>query len=719
MLMMRRTGFWGLVPLLLGPMCALAIEVGEIRVNSALNQLFDATIPLPNLTPEELDRFSVKVASPAMFSEFGLDRARVVDQLVFSLQYDAEGQVYVKMVSMQPIREPSLALLLEFGWPRGKTFREYTVLLDPVQRLARRGKERSKTVLDAGNEPGAVPETPKGVITVNTAIGKPSSEPLTVAGAPAAPVPAYRPGDQYGPVLPGEGLWGIALKLRPDPGITREQMMQALFKANPQAFSKAGISGLKGGSMLRIPTLREIAEFSGSAVAAQLAGMNAPAEATAAAASTAPAETTAATKPAAPAEATAATKPAAPAEPPAPTAPLLSETMPAAQSTGKGPDVFVLAPPTPLEPAPVAEAVKAPPVAEPPVAEAVKAPPVAEPPVAGAVKAPPVAEPPVAEAVKAPASESPADAAPVMAEMESAGLMEHISVTPLLFLAVSEVMMTAVQLPTPLASGPGHRFAESPPVLASAEPAPVAVSAAPVEPTPVAVSAAPVEPTPVAVSAAPVEPAPVAVPAAPAEPAPVAAAPVEPTPVAVPAAPVEPAPVAAAPVEPAPVAVPAAPAEPAPVAVPAAPAEPAPVAAAPQIPATEAGTVEAQSDGSVNAAPAAPPPVKPGTPAYSAGSNYGPISNNERLWDIAGKLRPDPAIGRDVMMKALFLANPQAFSKPSMDSLKIGATMRVPSLHEILELTGDRIVQQLVEQQQSATNPPTVPVSETATPESR
>ncbi|HNW78642.1 MAG TPA: FimV/HubP family polar landmark protein, partial [Candidatus Competibacteraceae bacterium] len=471
--MMRRTGFWGLVPLLLGPMCALAIEVGEIRVNSALNQLFDATIPLPNLTPEELDRFSVKVASPAMFSEFGLDRARVVDQLVFSLQYDAEGQVYVKMVSMQPIREPSLALLLEFGWPRGKTFREYTVLLDPVQRLARRGKERSKTVLDAGNEPGAVPETPKGVITVNTAIGKPSSEPLTVAGAPAAPVPAYRPGDQYGPVLPGEGLWGIALKLRPDPGITREQMMQALFKANPQAFSKAGISGLKGGSMLRIPTLREIAEFSGSAVAAQLAGMNAPAEATAAAASTAPAETTAATKPAAPAEATAATKPAAPAEPPAPTAPLLSETMPAAQSTGKGPDVFVLAPPTPLEPAPVAEA----------------------------VKAPPVAEPPVAEAVKAPASESPADAAPVMAEMESAGLMEHISVTPLLFLAVSEVMMTAVQLPTPLASGPGHRFAESPPVLASAEPAPVAVSAAPVEPTPVAVPAAPAEPAPVAVPA--------------------------------------------------------------------------------------------------------------------------------------------------------------------------------------------------------------------------
>jgi hypothetical protein len=51
--------------------------------------------------------------------------------------------------------------------------------------------------------------------------------------------------------------------------------------------------------------------------------------------------------------------------------------------------------------------------------------------------------------------------------------------------------------------------------------------------------------------------------------------------------------------------------------------------------------------------------------------------------------------------------------------LKIGSTMRVPSLHEILELTGDKTVRQLMEQQQSATNPPTVPVSETATPESR
>jgi Tfp pilus assembly protein FimV len=35
-------------------MSASALDIGEIQVQSALNQLFDARIPLPTLTPEEL-----------------------------------------------------------------------------------------------------------------------------------------------------------------------------------------------------------------------------------------------------------------------------------------------------------------------------------------------------------------------------------------------------------------------------------------------------------------------------------------------------------------------------------------------------------------------------------------------------------------------------------------------------------------------------------------
>ena len=116
-------GLAWLMPLLLGPACALALDIGEIQVHSSLNQLFDARIPLPTLAPEELSKVSVKLAPAPMFKEFNLERAPVLTNLVFSVEYNTEGQVYVKVVSTKPIQEPSLGLLVEFGWPRGKTFR--------------------------------------------------------------------------------------------------------------------------------------------------------------------------------------------------------------------------------------------------------------------------------------------------------------------------------------------------------------------------------------------------------------------------------------------------------------------------------------------------------------------------------------------------------------------------------------------------------------------
>ena len=177
-----------LTPLLLGPACALALDIGEIQVHSALNQLFDARIPLPALTPEELGKVLVKLAPPPMFKEFDLERAPILTNLVFSIEYNAEGQVYVKVISTKPIREPSLGLLVEFGWPRGKTFREFTVFLDPVQRLAQQPGERSKTVL---NPPAAVSAPPpQPVPPTAVAASRPQPVPPTVAAAPPPqPVP--------------------------------------------------------------------------------------------------------------------------------------------------------------------------------------------------------------------------------------------------------------------------------------------------------------------------------------------------------------------------------------------------------------------------------------------------------------------------------------------------------------------------------------------------
>lgn len=61
----------------------------------------------------------------------------------------------------------------------------------------------------------------------------------------------------YGPVKPGEMLWKIAGKVRPD--VNREQVIIAMLKANPLAFSvHCNFNSLKVGVKLRVPPLAEI-----------------------------------------------------------------------------------------------------------------------------------------------------------------------------------------------------------------------------------------------------------------------------------------------------------------------------------------------------------------------------------------------------------------------------------------------------------------------------
>jgi len=67
-------------------------------------------------------------------------------------------------------------------------------------------------------------------------------------------------------------------------------------------------------------------------------------------------------------------------------------------------------------------------------------------------------------------------------------------------------------------------------------------------------------------------------------------------------------------------------------------------------------------------------------------------------------------------MKALFVANPQAFSKPNMNGLKTGAMSRVPSLREIVDFTGSKAAKPLLEQQETAAMPPAPPALESPVP---
>lgn len=79
--------------------------------------------------------------------------------------------------------------------------------------------------------------------------------------------------------------------------------------------------------------------------------------------------------------------------------------------------------------------------------------------------------------------------------------------------------------------------------------------------------------------------------------------------------------------------------------------------------------------------------------------NYGPIQSGESLWGIGRQITPS-SVSRHQALVALHKANPQAFSTScNMNSLKIGETLRIPSLSEMQALSKAEAIQEMTRQQ--------------------
>lgn len=216
---------------------AQGLGLGDIQTRSALNQNFDADIDLLSVKTGEIDGVRVTLASADAFKRAGVDRPFFLSQLRFKPVRLPDGRAVIHVSSDQPVQEPFLDFLVEVNWPNGRMLREYTVLLDPPTLTDRRAAPVQAAV--ASTAPAYSAPTPKATPARQTR---------------QAPRPAV---DEYGPIRADETLWAIAKRVRPR-GVTMEQMMIALQKANPHAFVRGNINLLKKGQMLRVPAREEI-----------------------------------------------------------------------------------------------------------------------------------------------------------------------------------------------------------------------------------------------------------------------------------------------------------------------------------------------------------------------------------------------------------------------------------------------------------------------------
>lgn len=207
-----------------------AQELGELTLESALNQPLRASIALREVAGLEEGQLRITLASPEEYAAAGLERSELLSRINLELQLQPLGTGQLLLSTQEPVTEASLALLLSARWPAGQVLRDYTLMLP-----------------DDGS-----------------AVAAPATGADAVVAAQGA---SYT-------VRPGDSLWRIAEQQRPGTEVSVPQMMIALQRANEDAFAGNNINRLISGRVLRIPTREEVAIIAPAAAVAQVNAQN-------------------------------------------------------------------------------------------------------------------------------------------------------------------------------------------------------------------------------------------------------------------------------------------------------------------------------------------------------------------------------------------------------------------------------------------------------------
>ncbi|MEL6216676.1 MAG: peptigoglycan-binding protein LysM, partial [Pseudomonadota bacterium] len=116
--------------LLSAPLSAYALGLGDIALDSSLNEPLRATIVIDSVQPGDLANFRAEIASSETFDRYGLDRPDFLNKLRFDV-IAVNDRPVLRVRSTIPITEPFVTFLVEANWDSGRLLREYTVLLDP------------------------------------------------------------------------------------------------------------------------------------------------------------------------------------------------------------------------------------------------------------------------------------------------------------------------------------------------------------------------------------------------------------------------------------------------------------------------------------------------------------------------------------------------------------------------------------------------------------
>ncbi|WP_038000122.1 FimV/HubP family polar landmark protein [Thauera linaloolentis] len=207
------------------PLGSQAAGLGQINVFSGLGQPLRAEIQV-SATAQELQSLAASIASPDAFQRANIAYSAAAAAIRVSVDTRASRPV-IRLSSDRPINDPFVDLLVELDWANGRVAREYTFLLDPVD--------------VASPQPLAA------------AVDAPAVRPMPAASVQPRPAsPARRAAPESYTVRRGDTLNRIANE-NTQPGVTLDQMLVALYRANRDAFDGGNINRLRAGEVLTVP----------------------------------------------------------------------------------------------------------------------------------------------------------------------------------------------------------------------------------------------------------------------------------------------------------------------------------------------------------------------------------------------------------------------------------------------------------------------------------
>ncbi len=254
-----------------------AAGLGKLTVLSSLGQPLRAEIELTSVAKDEVGTVAAKLASPEAYRQANVELHPALFSLRFAVENRA-GRHFIRVTSTQPINEPFVAMLLELGGTNSRLVREYTFLLDPADlrmgqsaqiaaapaRAVTNNQVRPSAIqtspvpqpsiaekpIAASSQPKTAAERAAAARATGWAKGRTSSVSDAAATAPAA-APATEKTDSYA-VRKGDTLVEIAGQVKPE-GVSLDQMLVALYRANTNAFVGKNMNRLRAGQILTVP----------------------------------------------------------------------------------------------------------------------------------------------------------------------------------------------------------------------------------------------------------------------------------------------------------------------------------------------------------------------------------------------------------------------------------------------------------------------------------